>query len=92
MLNFVLENFRKIRHRYFNFQLDLAILVTNTHIHARYTGFHAHKHSLISTSTRATSLTLNCVTVASIGRIFKKIFQAIDFIENRNMPQELLYA
>jgi hypothetical protein len=67
LLNFVLENFGKIHLNCINFELDLAVLVTTLHKHARYKGFYAHKHSLMSTSTRAVSLTFNCVTFARIA-------------------------
>jgi hypothetical protein len=41
-LNFVLENFRKIRLSCFNFQLHLVVLVTILHAHARHTGSYTH--------------------------------------------------
>jgi hypothetical protein len=41
-LNFVFENLRKILLSSFNIQLDLAVLVTTLHTHARYTDFYTH--------------------------------------------------
>jgi hypothetical protein len=91
LLNFVLENVRKIRLSSFNFLLDLSVLTTTLQKHARCTGFYAHKYSLMSINTRAASLAFNCVTVARKGRNSKNVLST-RFYWQAKYAIELRYA